>query len=49
MTRSETKTCSVALYVNPSTLTQALANGDPLHTRLPGKTTSLYDALVGCL
>ncbi len=44
-----TKTCSVALYVNPATLVNALANDDPLNTRLPGKQTSLYQALIGCL
>jgi hypothetical protein len=32
-----------------TTLTQALANDDPLNTRLPGKSTSLYDVLIGCL
>ncbi|AKV00653.1 hypothetical protein AKJ09_07316 [Labilithrix luteola] len=43
------KSCSVKLYANPSTLVSALAGDDPLHARLPGKTTSIYDSLVGCL
>ena len=32
-----------------SELVRALSGTDPLYAPLPGKTTSLYDALIGCL
>ena len=30
-------------------LTSALAGEDPLNATLPNTTTSIYDALIGCL
>lgn len=44
-----TKTCSVTVDATASALARALGGADPLHAKLPGKTTSLYDALIGCL
>lgn len=45
---TSTRSCAVSLDADPRKFVEALAN-DPLHTKLPGKRTSLYDALVGCL
>lgn len=47
--RTETKRCAITIDAQATALTAALAGADPLHAPLPGRTTSLYDALVGCL
>lgn len=44
-----TKHCDVAIDASPAAFLAAVAGADPLHAPLPGKTTSIYDALVGCL
>lgn len=47
--RTTTKRCNVEIGASASALITALSGDDPLHTTLPGRTTSIYDALVGCL
>lgn len=44
-----TKRCDVEVNASATALRRALAGDDPLHAKLPGKTTSIYDALIGCL
>lgn len=44
-----TKRCVVEIGAQASALMTALSGPDPLNATLPGKTTSIYDALVGCL
>jgi hypothetical protein len=44
-----TKHCEVAIDAPTPAFLAALGGGDPLHAALPGKATSIYDALVGCL
>lgn len=44
-----TKHCSVDVRAQASDLLAALAGDDPLNAPLPGKTTSIYDTLIGCL
>jgi hypothetical protein len=47
--RTTTKRCYVTVGASASALTSALSGPDPLHATLPGRTTSVYDALVSCL
>lgn len=47
--RTMTKKCNVEIGGTASELTSALAGDDPLHAKLPGRSTSIYDALIGCL
>lgn len=44
-----TKRCNIEVGATASALATALAGDDPLNAPLPGKTTSIYDALIGCL
>jgi hypothetical protein len=44
-----TKTCTIEIGAQASDLASALSGPDPLNAKLPNKTTSIYDALVGCL
>lgn len=44
-----TKTCTFPIDAKAGELTSALAGDDPLNAKLPGKDTSIYDALIGCL
>lgn len=46
---TKTTRCGVAIDAPAGALTSALAGDDPLHAPLPGRTTSIYDALIGCL
>jgi hypothetical protein len=46
---AETKHCDVAIDASPAAFLAAVAGADPLRAPLPGKPTSIYDALVGCL
>ncbi len=48
-TRSTTRRCLVEVGAPADALVAALSGEDPLHAALPGKTTSIYDELVGCL
>ena len=43
------KRCDVAIGATESDLVNALSNADPLNTKLPNSTKSLYDGLVDCL
>lgn len=47
--RTATKTCPIAIDAPASALVAAVAGEDGLHAPLPGRETSLLDALVGCL
>ena len=47
--RTTTKSCNVEVGASASELTTALNVDDPLRAKLPGKATSIYDALIGCL
>jgi hypothetical protein len=47
--RTTTKRCNIEVGASATALATALAGDDPLHAKLPGRTTSIYDALVGCL
>jgi hypothetical protein len=49
VTETTTKRCNIDVGAPASALATALSGEDPLHAKLPGKTTSIYDALVGCL
>lgn len=44
-----TKTCNVDVNAPASDFVRVLGGDDPLRAPLPGKTTSIYDALIGCL
>jgi hypothetical protein len=44
-----TKRCDFAVAATATELTTALGGDDPLHAPLPKRSTSIYDALVGCL
>jgi hypothetical protein len=44
-----TKRCNVEIGASASDLATALSGDDPLNAPLPGKSTSIYDALIGCL
>ena len=46
--RTTTKKCNIEIGASATAFASALAGGDPLNAALPGKTTSIYDALVGC-
>jgi hypothetical protein len=46
---TEAKRCIVEVDALASDLVSALSGPDPLYATLPGKTTSIYDALLGCL
>ena len=41
--------CDVPVTATAAAFATALNVPDPLHATIPGKTTSIYDALVGCL
>ena len=41
--------CYVDVNATQTDFITALSVADPLNAKLPGKTTSIYDALVGCL
>lgn len=41
--------CYVEVNATQTDFRNALSGADPLNAKLPGKTTSIYDALVGCL
>ena len=41
--------CYVNVNALETDLRTALSGADPIHAKLPGQTTSIYDALVGCL
>ena len=47
--RTTTKRCNVEIGASAAALATALAGDDPLNAPLPGKQTSIYDALIGCL
>jgi hypothetical protein len=47
--RTATKRCNIEIGATASALSAALAGPDPLRAKLPGRATSIYDALVGCL
>ncbi|HVJ94565.1 MAG TPA: hypothetical protein VM580_32490, partial [Labilithrix sp.] len=47
--RTTTKRCNIEVGSKASTFMAALEGDDPLFATLPGKTTSIYDALIGCL
>lgn len=47
--RTMTKRCDFTVGVTATQLAAALSGDDPLHAALPGKTTSIHDALIGCL
>jgi hypothetical protein len=44
-----TRRCDVAIDASAGDLAMALSCPDPLQAALPGQTTSIYDALIGCL
>lgn len=43
------KRCDFTVGATATQLSTALSGDDPLHAPLPGKTTSIHDALIGCL
>lgn len=47
--RTTTRTCNVEMGISASALTTLLNGDDPLYATIPGKTTSINDALIGCL
>ena len=47
--RTTTKRCNVEIGASAAALATALAGDDPLNAPLPGKQTSIYDALIGYL
>ncbi len=47
--RTTTKSCTIEIGAQASALASALSGSAPLNATLPGKTTSIYDALIGCL
>lgn len=47
--RTMTKRCDFAVGATATQLATALSGDDPLHAPLPGRTTSIHDALIGCL
>jgi hypothetical protein len=49
VSRTTTKRCNIEVGAQQADLRAALAGDDPLNAPLPGKTTSIYDALIGCL
>ncbi len=48
-TNVATKQCDVAIDAPATALVRALSAPEPLYAPLPGRTTSVYDALIGCL
>lgn len=44
-----TKRCTIEIGAKASDLAAALSGPEPLYATLPGKTTSIYDAISGCL
>lgn len=48
-TETAVKVCPVKVSASAATFLAALHVADPLHAKLPGRQTSIYDALVGCL
>lgn len=46
---TQTKRCAIPIAAPAADLVTALDGDDPLHAALPGKTTSLLDALIDCL
>lgn len=49
VTRTTTKRCNVEIGATATALATALAGDNPLTAKLPGRSTSIYDALIGCL
>jgi hypothetical protein len=49
VTNATTKTCNIDVGAQASDLAAVLNGPDPLNAKLPNKTTSIYDALIGCL
>lgn len=49
VTNATTKRCNIEIGAQASALATALQGDDPLDATLPGKTSSIYDALIGCL
>ncbi len=47
--RTTTKRCNVEIGAPDHELREALAADDPLHVLLPRRSTTIYDALIGCL
>ncbi len=47
--RTTTTKCNVEVGATYPELTAALSGEDPLHAKLPSRSTSIYDALIGCL
>ena len=47
--RTFTKRCDFTVGATATQLATALSGDEPLHAPLPGKTTSIHDALIGCL
>jgi len=43
------KRCDFPVGATATQLSTALSVADPLHAPLPGRTTSIHDALIGCL
>ncbi len=48
-TNTTTRTCDVSVHAPRAALLSALSGPEPLRASLPGKTSSIYDALVDCL
>lgn len=48
-TDTRTRTCDVTINAPRAELVSALRGADPLRANLPGRSSSIYDALVGCL
>jgi hypothetical protein len=47
--RTTTKTCNIDLGISASALSTLLNGDNPLFATIPGKTTSINDALIDCL
>ena len=47
--RTAVKKCVVEVGSSATDFSALLSGDDPLNTKLPGRKTSIYDALVGCL
>jgi hypothetical protein len=47
--RTMTKRCDFPVGASATQLATALSGDDALHAPLPGRTTSIHDALIGCL
>ncbi len=47
--RTTTRTCNIEMGISASALSTLLNGDDPLYANIPGKTTSINDALIDCL